>query len=212
MTQLLNKSIVDKLKLHAIKVLQTEYLRPDIDQPLWVTYKKYEEWQCSKDKFLANNCLPAHLAILPEVKKIAPDAIVVIGILHETDKNLFKEIINHIESFDPINTSEPDKYFHAWIKLNLKPSCCAILDIISDVAQTSTNGYLDLPLEKGHIEILTTKESVYDFHAKYIKNRFNMSRANGTADSNSKAFLKRFSEQQGISITDAFGSLNYQTT
>ncbi|EHR6475069.1 hypothetical protein [Vibrio parahaemolyticus] len=211
MTKLLNKEMVDQFKLDAIRVLQNNYVRPDTNQPLWVTYKKYESWQ-NKDDFLANNCLPAHLAVLPDVKKIAPNATVVIGILHDTDKASFKRISDHIRNLHPIYTQEPDKYFHAWIKLNTNTECFSILDFISNDAVTSTNGYLDTPLINGHIEILNTEQSVYDFHAKYISNKFHRFRVSRTPDSNTKEFLENFSRQQNISISQAFGTLGFSST
>ena len=208
MTYLLNKRIVDQFKLDAIKVLQTEYLRPDTKQPLWVTYKQYEAWQ-NKDTFLANNCLPAHLAILPEVKKIAPQATVVIGILNNKNKAYFKEISEHIRNLHPIHTKEPDKHFHAWIKLNTSPHCCSILDFTSSNATSSTNGYLDTPLKNGHIEILNTEELVYDFHAKYIYSKFNKFRVNDIPVNNTKKYLDDFSKQQNINHRKAFGTLEF---
>ncbi|WP_162048025.1 hypothetical protein [Vibrio taketomensis] len=169
---LIDKVTVDEYKLHAIKVLHEVYIRTESNQPLWVSFGE------PSLSYLDDNCLPAHFAILPEVKKKAPKAGVVIGVLGTPVLSKLNEVFNNIANMNPFEDDDANAFFHAWIRLNIDDPNSEIIDITSNPAKYSAQGYLNKPLPRGHIEVLTKQSDVYHFHAKYTYWKFSKNRYN----------------------------------
>ncbi|EJG0735715.1 hypothetical protein C4G28_RS23075 [Vibrio parahaemolyticus] len=203
-TSVLTNQIVDQLKSKAVNVLRRNYLNPRNNQPMWVTHAKGNRYPT--DYYLRNNCLPAHLSIVNDLKSLGLSPRVVVGFLHASDET--ESNIDLIKNFSlTSNDKSIDSLFHCWIEFD---NSYEILDITSDCALKSKNGYLLNPLKNSHKAVLTDLASVYTFHSKFVFRCLYFTdpvigRTENDVKKETESYLIDFSKQQCIKLEDSKG-------
>lgn len=203
MRKRLTSGLVKNYKSYAVKVIKEKYIRQDSHKhPLWVPYESFP--RPISENFLDSCCLPAHLAILPMLKKTFPNSSIVVGSLGELDEAEFTKLSLCIKGVEPFVNNYVYENYHAWIKLDATNPNSDILDITSILAKNSPQGYIDQRLKNSHFEILDNTSDVYDFHAKYVLYKLGLEHA--------CKYLKAFAAQQGVSEDVALGTINSKSS
>lgn len=138
--------------------------------------KSHQIWSRGKElnnSILNLNCLPAHIAILPEVKGLYPacNPGVVIGKITFVNDSFPEDFSVQIKNSKIFNLDHFGD-FHAWIQLDIEDENSDFIDITTPATQENPFNSYNLNTNKKnnlkHVAILTTTDDVMEFHAKFI--------------------------------------------
>ncbi|CCN40141.1 conserved hypothetical protein [Vibrio nigripulchritudo FTn2] len=201
------KPTIDSLIKLARKTMSEDYQRAIQGKvKLW-------QWWGEDMQHLRQNCLPAHLAIINQVKtlNLGPNPAVVIGELLDANKELSAKEIALIKNKSVSGPGVHDNY-HAWIVLDVSDSQSDIIDITGhhfkgvQVPEHYMNNAIAAREGLRHQPVLTEESDVYSYHANLVKAQV----STGTTEQNRKeliGYLRKFAALQGISEEIALGAV-----
>ncbi|MDA0152258.1 hypothetical protein OH460_08090 [Vibrio sp. Makdt] len=204
---LIPKATIDILRRLAQNVIRNKYLRIEADEPkMWCT-------SGTLIGDIGSNCLPAHMAIINEVKQLnlGKNPAVVIGRCLEQNHELSNKQIHDLKE-KSASGPRPHQHYHAWIVLDVKVEQSDIIDITGhhfmgkDVSENYMNNQIAAREKIKHHAVLTDIESVYSYHANLVKAQLTA----GTTQEKRKgliAYLQKFAMLQGVSEEIALGEV-----
>lgn len=202
---LIPKSTINQLRIKARKTIRKKYRRCDHDTTrMWQT-------KGSEVGDLACNCLPAHLAIIDEVKKrqLGKNPAVVIGDLLNFEEEISSEHKKALEA-KSLSGDNPHSGYHAWIVLDVDDNQSDVIDITGHnykeiyVSENYLNKSIAQRVGLKHHAVLTDERSVYSYHANLVKAQLQVG---GEREKRLGLinYLRKFAKLQGVSEEIAFG-------